>query len=175
MLLYKSVVSELTTVAFLAAFDRFIGRRGLPSNVYSDNGRNFIGADRELRRLMKASVDFTNVNNVSANKSIQWHFIPPRSPYFGGLWEAAVKSLKKHLHRVVGATRLTFEELSTVLIQIEACINSRPLVASTDDPEDFSAISPGHFLIGGELLSLPTPSYDNNNHILSKWKLCKKL
>lgn len=169
-------VTDLTTAAFMAAFDRFTGRRGLPSNMYSDNATNFLGADREFQRLFKKALDIKQIQNCSANKGIQWHFIPPRSPHFGGLWEAAVKSVKRHLYRVVGAVSLTFEEISTVLIQIEACLNSRPLVAASDDHNDFTAISPGHFLTGSELLATPSDNFDDcNMHTLAKWKLVKKM
>lgn len=78
-------------------------------------------------------------------------------PPFGGLWETAVKSTKHHLRRVIGEQHLTFEEMSTLLHQIEACLNSRPLQAMSDDPGDLKVLTPGHFLIGDALLSLPDP------------------
>ncbi|RVE40976.1 hypothetical protein evm_014374 [Chilo suppressalis] len=79
----------------------------------------------------------------------QWHFIPPYSPNFGGLWEAGVKSIKYHLRRIL-TTSLTYEELTTVLCDIEACLNSRPLI-----PIDNS--EPDHFLIGEAPVNIPTP------------------
>jgi hypothetical protein len=66
--------------------------------------------------------------------------------HFGGFWEASVKSAKLNLRRVVGDVKLTFEEVSTVLTQIEACLNSRPLVpANVPDNDGIEAITPGHF------------------------------
>ncbi|KMQ86716.1 hypothetical protein RF55_14240 [Lasius niger] len=90
-----------------------------------------------------------------ANNRVMWRFNPPAAPHFDGLWEAAVKSTKHHLRRVIGDTMLTYEEMVTLLTQIEACLNSRPLSALTDDPEDLSALTPGHLLIGAPLTALP--------------------
>ncbi|XP_011859105.1 PREDICTED: uncharacterized protein LOC105556617 [Vollenhovia emeryi] len=79
----------------------------------------------------------------------------PQPPHMGGLWEAGVKSCKFHLKRVVGESLLTFEELSTVLIQIEACLNSRPICHLPSTSADLQPLTPGHFLIGGSLTALP--------------------
>ena len=81
--------------------------------------------------------------------------IPPRAPHFGGLWEAAVKSVKKHLSRVSGETRLTYEEMYTVLTQVEGCLNSRPLAPLSNYPNDLTPLTPGHFLIGDSLSAIP--------------------
>ena len=90
-----------------------------------------------------------------ANHHINWHFIPPRSPHFGGLWEAAVKSFKYHLVRVIGNQLLTYEQFITLATEIEAILNSRPLTPLPSDPNDLSALSPGHFLIGDSLKGVP--------------------
>ncbi|KAK2577592.1 hypothetical protein KPH14_000909 [Odynerus spinipes] len=86
---------------------------------------------------------------------MQWHFIPPHSPHFRGLWEAAVKSAKYHLKRVIGETRLTYEELYTILVQVESCMNSRPLCPISSGPMDLTPLTPGHFLIGDQMTALP--------------------
>lgn len=86
-----------------------------------------------------------------ANDGTQWRFIPPGAPHFGGKWEAGVKSVKHHLRRVMESHLLTYEEMTTLLNQIEAVLNSRPLCPLTDDSEDLSALTPGHFLIGESL------------------------
>ncbi|XP_065081190.1 uncharacterized protein LOC135703795 [Ochlerotatus camptorhynchus] len=95
------------------------------------------------------------IESVLANNSITWHMTPPKAPHFGGLWEAAVKVAKKQLYRQLGNSRLQFEAMSTVLTQIEASMNSRPLVPLSEDPEDLTALTPGHFLIGAPMQSLP--------------------
>lgn len=93
----------------------------------------------------------------TSSKGIKWHFIPPRAPHFGGLWEATVKSFKGHFYKVASEAALTFEEASTLVTQIEAILNSRPLSALSSDPNDLNYLSPGHFLIGSSLISYPEP------------------
>ena len=109
---HLEVVSDQTTEAFLAAFDRFISRRGTPECCHSDNSKTFIGARNVLAEDEKQSiVDYNRVTKHWANGGISWSFIPPRAPHFGGLWESNIKSMKYHLKRVVGELTLTYEEL----------------------------------------------------------------
>ncbi|XP_066908283.1 uncharacterized protein [Halyomorpha halys] len=118
-------VSSLTTDAFLAALDRFVARRGLPRCIHSDNGTNFVGASKFLKEFysfLRGNADRW-VEHFSP-KNVEWRFIPPHGPNFGGLWEAGVKSVKTLLTSVVGGQPLTFEELNTVLVRIEATLNS---------------------------------------------------
>ncbi|XP_071631862.1 uncharacterized protein [Temnothorax longispinosus] len=92
-----------------------------------------------------------------------------------GKWEAVVKSVKFHLRRTIGETLLTTEELTTLLTQIEASFNSRPLEPLSDDPEDVSALTPGHFLIGGPITIIPEPSLiDLATSRLSRWQLIQQ-
>ncbi|KAH8357257.1 hypothetical protein KR200_001502, partial [Drosophila serrata] len=88
---------------------------------------------------------------------IKWQFIPPRSPHFGGLWEAAVKSAKYHFHRVVGNTILAFNELRTLVYEISAMLNSRPLCPISENPNDLDILTPGHFLIGSSFATIEEP------------------
>lgn len=170
-------VSDMSTPGFLAAYRRFCSRRGMPLHMYSDNGTNFVGASKVLRRdaniqLIHVSVDLLN---EITNQGSEWHFIPPASPHFGGLWEAGIKSIKHHLKRVIGNSTLTFEELSTVLSQIEASLNSRPLCPTTADPSDDSALTPGHFLIGDSLLAPPENISQLNVSSPTRWQLVQKM
>jgi hypothetical protein len=155
--IHIELVSDLTADTFLDALKRFVSRRGTVKSIISDNATNFIKANKDLidlHQFFQNSEISRKLVTTLSNENIQWKFIPPRTPNFGGLWEAGVKSVKFHIKRVVGETVLTYDELYTLLTRIEACLNSRPLVPMSNDPNDLTAITPGHFLIG-EALTAP--------------------
>uniref|UniRef100_A0A8D8TQ66 Integrase catalytic domain-containing protein n=1 Tax=Cacopsylla melanoneura TaxID=428564 RepID=A0A8D8TQ66_9HEMI len=155
--IHLELVSELTTQAFLASLDRFVGRRGLPTTIFSDNGTNFLGASNYLSDVQAflRSAD-AEIDQFLQIKEVRWNFIPPSAPNFGGLWEAGVRSVKKHLSHVLQGQSWTFEEISTFLIRIEAILNSRPICPLSSSPNDgVNYLTPGHFLIGGPLVARP--------------------
>jgi hypothetical protein len=173
------LVSDLSTKAFLAALTRFTSRRGHCKDIFCDNATNFVGAKNEvtaINNLLASSQHQEEVLKFCANQIINFHFIPPRAPHFGGLWEAAVKSMKYHFNRIVGTTQLTFEEMCTIITKIEAILNSRPLIPESSDAEDVNAITPGHFLIGRPLTALPEPVYEDvTSNRLHRWQLLQKM
>lgn len=155
---HLELASGLTTDAFLNVIKRFVSRRGKPSKIYSDNGLNFKGASNhfaELYNLLNSKDLHLQIHQFTSKDQIEWCFIPPRSPHMGGLWEAAIKSCKFHLKRVIGNATVTYDELCTVLVQIEACLNSRPLTPLSNNPSDFLPLTPAHFLIGDSLMAVP--------------------
>lgn len=156
--LHLELVTSLSSESFLLVLKRFIARRGRPHEIFSDNGRTFVGANAELLELFEfLRKNNDHISNRLSGDGIKWHFMPPYAPHFGGLWEAGVKSVKYHLKRVLNKTTLTFEEFCTVLSQIEAVLNSRPLTPLSSDPNDFLALTPSHFLIGRSLTGIPEP------------------
>lgn len=167
-------VSNLSTDAFICTLKRFISRRGNPSVIFTDNATNFQGSRNEIKELydfFKNSGHNKQIKDFLSLREIQWVFIPPRSPHWGGLWESSIKSTKYHIKRVIGDSHLTFEALSTILAQIEAILNSRPLCALSSDPLDLDVLTPGHFLIGSSLTSFPEKSLQTTNpNRLSMWK-----
>ncbi|XP_048487521.1 uncharacterized protein LOC125490971 [Plutella xylostella] len=169
------LVTELTKEAFMAALSRFIARRGRPQNIHSDQGTSFVGASNELQRFLRDTSD--DISGQLADDGIKFNFIPPYTPHFGGLWEAAVKSVKFHLRRVLGLAHLTYEEMSTCLSQIEAILNSRPLTPLPSDPSnDFTALTPAHFLIGRSLMSVPHPQVtDVNIKLLPRYQRVEQI
>lgn len=147
--------------------------------VRGRNATNFQGARNELNSLHQL-VNSKKHNDLlvqeCASSGMRWHFIPPRAPHFGGLWEAAVRSSKHHLVRVLGKTTLAHDDMLTLLCQVESCLNSRPLVPLTEDPLDLEPLTPGHFLVGSSLQVVP--DYDVLEvpiNRLKQWQLTQQL
>ncbi|XP_043467015.1 uncharacterized protein LOC122501539 [Leptopilina heterotoma] len=170
-------VTDYSSDAFIAAYKRFTARRGICSTLRSDCGTTLTGADKELRNLFSsASKELAALSSLLAKDGTQWSFNPPAAPHFEGLSEAGVRSVKHHLRRVIGDHLLTYEEMNTFLLQTEAVLNSRPLSALTEDAEDFNALTPGHFLIGGPLTTIPEPNLENiMTARLSRWQLLRQM
>ncbi|UYV66800.1 hypothetical protein LAZ67_4002883, partial [Cordylochernes scorpioides] len=167
--IHLEISSDLTAEIFLAALKRFISRRGRPTDIYSDNATNFKGASNILKERWKL-FNAANIQDFSAIESINWHFIPPSAPNFGGLWEAGIKSVKTILSKTMKSRLLNYEKLLTSLAQIEACLNSRPLTFVSNDPNDLTALTPGHFLIGNAMRHDAESDHSALN-LRSRWSL----
>jgi hypothetical protein len=168
--IHLELVSELSTEAYPASLRRFIARRGLCDNIYSDNGTKFVGVEKELKETILERGSAGNISNFATQQGINFHFIPPCSSHMGGIWEAGVKSMKFHLHQVAGNAELTFEEFCTLLCQTEAVLNSRPICPLSNNPDNLQVLTPGHFLIGTSLLALPDQNLiDLPSNRLSRW------
>ncbi len=146
--------------------------RGLSSLIWGYNGTNFIGATLEIKELYQFLQQPSSQRDISNDKKITLKFIPQHAPHFGGLWEAAVKSTKTHLRRILRDVKLTYEEFSTLLTQIKACLNSRPLVPLPNDDDGIEALTPGHFLIGKPLSPFPETTPTGSISLLKRWQLC---
>ncbi|XP_039307877.1 uncharacterized protein LOC120358265 [Solenopsis invicta] len=174
---HLELVTDYTADTFIAAYKRFTARRGICTTLSSDCGTTLKGADTELRRLFTQSTkESEKLAILLANDGTEWKFNPPAAPHFGGKWEAGVKSVKYHLNRVVGTTLLTYEEFTTLLTQIEAALNSRPLSPLSEDPEDLNPLTPGHLLMGCAPTVIPEPSTETikTSH-LSRWQLIRQM
>ncbi|GFX42042.1 integrase catalytic domain-containing protein [Trichonephila clavipes] len=171
------LVSDLTSQAFIAALKRFMARRGKCAKLFSDNGKNFVGASNEIKKLLEiVRKPDEKLANYLAAEGIEWKFILARSPNFGGLWEAAIKSCKYHLKRVVNGINLTHEELLTVTVQIEGILNSRSLCPLSNNDDDFQVLTPAQFLINRSLNSLEEPNLTKcKESNLKKWQKITKI
>ncbi|XP_073962937.1 uncharacterized protein [Choristoneura fumiferana] len=158
---YRAVHLELTkslsTEAFLMALRRFIARRGRVNTIYTDNGTNFHGADNLLKAL-----NWEEIAAYSSVRSIKWKFNPPAAPWWGGWWERLIRSLKELLRRNLGQKTVTYEELSTILCDCEALMNSRPLTYIADNSENLKPLTPACFVQG--LPASETPDLDQLDH-----------
>lgn len=175
--IHLEVVIDLSTSAFIASYRRFIARRGVAKNIYSDCGSNFVGAEKIVTRSMLECAKNWNQEIAQELSQFQteWHFNPPAAPHFGGLWEAGVKSVKHHLKRVMACARLTYDEFETLLLQVESCLNSRPLTKLDGDPNSM-ILTPGHFLIGGPLNAMPDQKFSDIRVTPSdRWNYIQKM
>ena len=125
-------MSTPTYYYLILAFRGFLARKGFPETFISDNFKSFKSVI--LKKFLR-------------NNKIDWKFILDRSPWWGGFYERLVKVVKDSLHKVVKNARLNYDELITVLIEIEAMINSRPLTYLSEE-DNTEAITPFHLLHG---------------------------
>ena len=145
------------TEEFLNAFRSFIGRRGLPNTVFSDNATNFKSSSKEIRNLYK-SINWKTVQEDSRAKAIEWFFNTELAPWSNGLCERMVRSIKNPLRKIVGSSKLTFRQLSVILTEIEGIVNNRPLAIVTEHPDDLTPITPAELIIGRRMCQLPDPN-----------------
>ena len=144
---HLEIAYSMETDSFLNSFYRMASRRGLPDEVISDNGRNFIGADKELKELVK-QLDVRKLQVSTANLAVKWHFNPPYAPHFGGIHETMIKAAKRVVYTILSNADITDEELLTAFVGAEGLINSRPLTYQSANPKDEVPLTPNHFLIG---------------------------
>ncbi|SPP90064.1 Hypothetical predicted protein, partial [Drosophila guanche] len=157
------------------ALKRFFARRGISAELFCDNATNFVGASRELKAITDLIWNDSGKHQIvdqCSQLGVSFHFIPPRSPHFGGLWESAVKVAKQLLVRSFNSIALNYEELVTAIAKAEAVMNSRPLHPLSSHSNDYEALTPGLFLIGRPLNCMPEP-FDEDILKLSatnRWK-----
>lgn len=173
--IHMEKVNTLDTDSFINAFRRFVARRGKPRKVFSDNGSNIVGGEKEMRRAIKA-IDFVRVKDYAVELNIEWHFIPPSAPHMGGIWERMVGVIKRVMKAVLlHQNRLSDEVLETLFCEIEATINGRPLTKLSDDPNDLAPLTPNHLLLLRNGPILPPGKFDQNDMFRRRWRHVQNL
>ena len=166
---HLEVAFGLDTSSFLNCLWRFTNRRGLPELIISDNGSNFVKADKELSLLVK-NLDTEDIKAKTSHKGISWKFNPPCAPHFGGVFEIMIKAAKKSIYAQLHQAEVTDEELITILTSAEHLINSRPLTYQSANQNDIIPLTPNHFIYGmvGDNMA---PEIDSTSKtLLSRWK-----
>ena len=102
--------------------------------MLTDNAKTFKSASVDVKKISKSS----EVKKYLANRQIDWQFIMEQAPWWGGFWQRLVRSVKRCLKKSVGRSLLTFEELRTLVVEIEATLDNRPLTYIYDDEEGLS-------------------------------------
>ncbi|XP_055604772.1 uncharacterized protein LOC129753006 [Uranotaenia lowii] len=141
---HVEVVHNLYTQSCIMSIRRFIGRRGPPAEIHSDNGTNFYGASRVLQEQMKAVHD--DLATTFTTSTTEWVFIPPGTSHMGGSWERMVRYIKTSMEAANGKRSLDDEALLTLTIDAEYMVNSRPLTYMPLESNESEALTPNHFL-----------------------------
>ena len=134
---HLDLVPDVSSAAFVNCLRRFVSRRGIPKLIISDNAKCFLGP--ELRKYTK-------------ERDIEWQFIMEKSPWWGGFYERLVQVVKRPLRKILRRSHVTYDELLTIITEIEAVVNCRPLCyLYSDDVEE--TLTPSHLLTGKRLIS----------------------
>ena len=155
---------SLNVPDFLLAFRRFSSRRGLPATLTSDNAKTFKSSSKEMLKIARSD----EVRRYLVDNRITWNFIIERAPWWGGFWERLVRSIKRPLKKVLGRSTLSFEEIRTILVEIETVINLRPITYVYDDADSNSyPLTPSHLIYGRRISSTPNSAH---HEIVSTYK-----
>ena len=160
--IHLELVEDQTTDAFLRAFRRFISRRGVPECIISDNAKTFKAGAQELQTIKTQILGTGSSQQFLAHHNITWKFITERAPWWGGFYERLIGLMKRCLKKTLGKACLNMIELNTILTEVEAVLNSRPLTYPYTDINDASPLTPSHFLCGYRLLTLPETNAKEN-------------
>ena len=154
---HLDLVTDMTATTFIMSFRRLSARRGVPSVVISDNAKTFKSASRIIKRIL----DSPEVRKYFDQLNVQWKFNLERAPWWGGIFERMVRSAKRCLKKSIGRNCLFYEELLTLVIEVKAVLNSRPLTyVSSEDVEE--PLTPSHLLVGYQILTLPDLSISDD-------------
>ena len=173
---HLEIAHSLETDSFyIMALRRMMARRGKPRNIYSDNGTNFVGAERELKEYLDG-MDEAKISDTLSQDRIQWFFNPPSAPHFGGVWQRLVKSAKKALKITLNGQLVNDETFLTLMAEIESLLNSRLLIHVSVDPQDLEAITPNHFPIGRNSPNVPPDVFDERDlNSRKRWREAQTL
>ena len=148
---HLEVVTDLSTEIFLQAFRRFVSRKSLPCLMISDNASTFESAAEEISKLFNSQ----ELLEALSTRGVRWQFIPKRAPWYGGFWERLIGMTKTVVRKVLGRSFITLEALQTLIVEIEAVLNDRPLTYQSSDIIDPEPLTPSHLLYGRRITTLP--------------------
>uniref|UniRef100_A0A2M4AV77 Putative bel-2 cq-i n=1 Tax=Anopheles triannulatus TaxID=58253 RepID=A0A2M4AV77_9DIPT len=171
--IHIEVAHAMTPSACILTIRNFVGRRGTPNEIFSDQGTNLVGAHQELKETW-AEVNKDAIIEGSGLPYTTWHFIPPSAPHFGGAWERMVQTVKRTLQFIRITDRPSDAVLQNWFIEVESIVNSRPLTDVPVDREEEAPLTPNHFLLGSSAGIKPltllddTPPFVRNSWVTSQ-------
>ena len=169
---HLEIAGDVSSDSFILSLRCFIAHRGNVKNIRSDNGTNFIGAEKELKAAIN-EIDKEKVMTEIIEKGIHfsWKFNPPSSPWMGGAWESLIKSVKRSLKAITLDRIFTEEALYTFLCEVESLLNNRPVTPSSDDINDYEALTPNHLILGNSSSNNPPCKCQNDEiYYREKWR-----
>ena len=167
--IHLEIVPDMSAWTFLQAFRRFAARRSFPSHMISDNATTFLAAAEEIRSLCN-----DGVHAYLSHRNIEWQFIPKRAPWFGGFYERLIGITKTTLKKTLGKRLVTFDELWTLVTEIETVVNERPITYQHCSLNKPTPLTPSMLVNGRSLLMMPhpvvtnDPDFGNSNKILNQ-------
>ena len=146
------LATDLSAPTFLNLFRRFVAKHGYPETVVSDNGTNFTATASYLQQLH----DEPQVQTYFERNNLEWKFIRPRAPWEGGFYERMVGVVKSCLRKAMYGKSLNFNEIITLLAEVETRVNNRPLTYVSAEASGIVPLTPNHLLKGRRIELMPT-------------------
>ncbi|TWW54610.1 hypothetical protein D4764_0264710 [Takifugu flavidus] len=164
------VADSLDTSACINVLRRFISRRGQISIMRSDNGTNFVGAEKELREAVK-NLDQSEMEKTMQERGIKWIFNSPAASHQGGIWERQIRTVRRILGALLKEQTLTDDSLQTFLCEVESIINGRPITSVSDDPCDIEPLTPNHLLLMKTQPNMPPGIFNKDDlYARKRWR-----
>lgn len=115
---HMELVTSMSTKSFLSAFRCFLSRNSACKIIYYDTVKSFKDDNKKFQYFTKV-IDYQELQDFVSSQGITWKFFNERAPWWGGFYERLVKSVKEPLRKILGRAHLSFNELSTILSEIE--------------------------------------------------------
>lgn len=164
------IADSLNTDSCINALRRFISRRGQVSVMRSDNGTNFVGAERELREALR-NLDHNKIGNTMLQRGIKWIFNSPAASHQGGVWERQIRTVRKILDALLKEQTIIDDSLHTIMCEVESIVNNRPITSTSEDPNDLEPLTPNHLLLLKTQPSLPPGIFNKEDQYARKrWR-----
>ena len=159
--IHLETTTSLDTDSFILALRRFLSRRGPVRSIRSDNGGNYVGVEKEMKKALE-EMDHRKVKDflrTHACDYIEWQKNPPESSHMGGVWERQIRTVRNVLSSLLkdSPKRLDDESLRTLFAEVEAIVNSRPLAVDNLNDETVDPLTPNHLLTMKSKVVLPPP------------------
>lgn len=169
------VLYSMDTDSLINGFRRFVGRRGFPAKVWTDQGTNFVGSNTELKNAL-SEIDPDQLHSYGVKLNVEWHFNAPCASHKGGLWERMIRIIRKVFAGLSDINcKMSDETLQTLMCEVEAIINGRPITKSREDVNDLTALTPNHLLLLREQPNLSPGQFANADLYKRRWRCVQHL